>query len=354
MKPKAVIISDIHYSLQTLELADAALKQAVAKANELGVPLIIAGDLHDTKANLRAECVNAIRATLSDMCREEPEHHDNEISHARTYILVGNHDKINEKSEEHALNFLKDLAVIVEKPQFTNDVYLLGDSLYLIPYHHDLIKLRAYLKKIPSEAYIVMHQGILGSEAGHYIQDPTALRLGDVYRHTVISGHYHRRQTIKTGKGKTFSYVGNPYTLNFGEANNPEKGYQILNDDGTLTFVPTNLRKHVVIEGQYFRGELVLQDKVVTPQDLVWIKITGHKAWLHTITRKEVEEYIGFTNFRLDFIANDETIELGDRSNQTQSEILDGLIDALPDEVSKESLKALWRSFNETNQGTGN
>ena len=38
-KPVAVIISDVHYSLKTLELADAAMRLAIAKANNLDVPV---------------------------------------------------------------------------------------------------------------------------------------------------------------------------------------------------------------------------------------------------------------------------------------------------------------------------
>ncbi len=59
-KPIAVIISDVHYDLNTLEVADAALTKAVSKANDLDVMLIICGDLHNTKANLRAECIDAM------------------------------------------------------------------------------------------------------------------------------------------------------------------------------------------------------------------------------------------------------------------------------------------------------
>ena len=55
-KALAVIAGDIHYSLATLAVADSATRQAIAKANELGVPFIANGDTHDTKANMRGEC----------------------------------------------------------------------------------------------------------------------------------------------------------------------------------------------------------------------------------------------------------------------------------------------------------
>ena len=93
-KPVAVLISDVHYNLNNLKLADAAMRQATDKAQILGVPFIVAGDLHDTKANLRGECVNAILETFSHL-------------KLKALVLVGNHDKINEKSEDNALGFLE-------------------------------------------------------------------------------------------------------------------------------------------------------------------------------------------------------------------------------------------------------
>src|ERR1700722_9570126 len=102
-KPIAVLISDVHYNLQTLPLADAAMRQAVFKANTLDVPLIVAGDLHDTKANLRGECIKAMLNTLS-------------LTKHRAHILIGNHDKINEKSPltENSLHFLDGLCELVQ------------------------------------------------------------------------------------------------------------------------------------------------------------------------------------------------------------------------------------------------
>src|SRR5579862_1378127 len=103
VKSLAVLVSDVHYNVHTLKLADAAMRMAIVKANKLEVPLIVAGDLHDTKANLRGECVNAMIETFKQ-CNKPP------------YIIVGNHDRINEKSHEHSLNFLAPYCHIVDSP----------------------------------------------------------------------------------------------------------------------------------------------------------------------------------------------------------------------------------------------
>jgi hypothetical protein len=317
-KPIAVLISDIHFSLATLELASAALTQAVSMSNNLRLPLIVAGDIHDQKANIRGECVKAIMDIL-EKCHEKP------------YVIVANHDRINEKSKEHSLEFLRNTVHLVTEPtEFL--------SLTLLPYYHDLSELRAHLREIEPGSTLIMHQGIQGSDAGHYIQDPTALQHVDVARFNVISGHYHRRQTIKTGFGKTWNYIGNPYSLNFGEANDPEKGFRILNDDGTLDFVPTKLRKHIVFEGDQ---QNPLAGFYASSEDLVWVKLTGTKEWLSSINK---DQYKGM---RLDLIPLDTESKPNEIKTLTQHELLDSIIDNTqntPDQV-KTRVKQLWRKL---------
>lgn len=340
-KPIAVLISDIHYNLTTLPLADAAMRMAITQSNELEVPLIVAGDLHDTKANMRAECVNAMIETFN-LCR------------LKALILIGNHDKINEKSEEHSLKFLEEYVnFIVDKPRkfdvsLEDGDYTLG---YLIPYQHDPKILKSYLTTIPKGSTILMHQGLQGSDSGEYIQDRSALTHDDVKDFRVISGHYHKRQDIKTGPNGLFSYIGNPYTLGFGEANHPEKGFRILMDDGTLEFVPTNLRKHVIKEFDILgdiRAEYVMLDKNINwRQDLLWIKIKGPKSKLPL--KEEVTAYFNLTNhpYRLDLIPTDEELTITQsQAKLPHPELLDTLVTAIDySEDGKSRLKSLWRKL---------
>lgn len=329
-KPLAVFISDIHYTLQTLKLAAASLNQAINKANALNVPLFIPGDLHDTKANIRGECANSMIQTL---CR------------ARTdlYILIGNHDLINEKSDEHSLNFLRAYANIIDVIQFSKEL-----NAYLIPYQSNVKELKTYLSTIPKRSTLIMHQGLQGSSAGDYFQDPTAITTEDVAGFRVISGHYHNRQTIYTPDDGQWDYVGNPYTLNFGEANDPEKGYQILYDDGSLEFVPTNLRKHrkFELDVQWLtNNDLVRPGAYGGKDDLWWVKIHDTYENLSTVTRAKVSEALGLDHFKLDLIVTKkETAVTG--HEKTKGELLDELIDNSDySEERKQRLKELWRNL---------
>lgn len=353
-KPLAVLIADVHYNIHTLKIADAAMRQAIAKANELNVPLIVAGDLHDTKANMRAECVNAMIETFK-LCKISP------------FVMIGNHDKINEKSIEHSLNFLEAAQVqdsdyikwdsgnpitmsplIVEKPFVCRE-------FTLIPYYHDPDELRAYLKTLPEGSRLIMHQGIERSYSGDYIQDKSAIRHADVKDFRVISGHYHRRQDIKTGRARrgavgAFSYIGNPYTLTFGEANDPPKGFQILMDDGILEFVPTNLRKHVVYESSADLNLLPPWTCSIKEDDLVWVRVKDTKERLALLTKEKIACAVGLTKmpFRLDLIPTDTKTQAPDNSKSlSQGELLDSMIDSLSNtnEAQKNRLKKFWKEI---------
>lgn len=326
-KPKAVIISDIHYNINTIFLADLALRSAIKRANELQVPLIVAGDLHDTKANMRGECSTAMINTLT-------------LLEETCYILRGNHDQINEKSSSHSLDFLKLMPNV-----YVIDTFMQIADFNFIPYQHQIAMFEHYLDLVPKGATIIMHQGVKGSSAGDYIQDPTAIDKELLADYRVISGHYHTRQDIKCGRPRQgaiglMSYVGNPYTLNFGEANDPEKGFRVLNQDGTLDFVPTNLRKHIVIDNLDNVPEL-------TQGDIVKVKLTDTKENLAAITKQQIASIINFTDFRLELIPLETNSVLTEHAVVSSEHTLDSLIDNLQNTSvdQKTRLKTLWKDL---------
>lgn len=338
-KPKAVLISDIHFTLTTLELAKKALTMAKDKAFELKVPLIICGDTLDNKAIMRAECVNA----LLDILSYTP------YNYVETLILVGNHDLLNEKGAEHSLRFLDTHCCIVDKPIFNSSL-----ELYLVPYIGDKILLQEVLSKIPKGSTIIMHQGVQSAYMGHYVQDKTSLPKESFEGYRVISGHYHKSQDIECGDS-LYTYVGNPYTLSYGEALDGPKGFKLLNEDNSLTFIPTNLRKHIVLE----RTQYDLLDPVpdYNMGDLVHLKVTGSAIELENLDKNEVgKKLFGHSNFKFDKIAYDLPKTLAsstEKEKLNDSEMLDHIIDTTKESESiKTHLKSLWRELlNETTNG---
>lgn len=282
-RPLFVIISDLHFTISTLDIATEALTLAQNKAHSLRVDLIIAGDLLDTKAIIRAECMNRLLSILPNG--------------PQTFVIPGNHDLLNESSKVNSLSFLNGVDNVIlfeESALITQNGTLVG----LTPYGHKNL--------LDEETSIyVMHTGLNGAHMGHYVQDKSSVNPSDFEGLTVFSGHYHKHQTIKCGKTGSFTYCGSPYTQSFGEANDGPKGFLVVYDDGSFDHIPTNLRKHVIIElttENLISAVYVSQAK---PGDLIWFKVRGPRSGLTTEIRDELTKIYG-PNFKLDLIPVDE------------------------------------------------
>lgn len=335
--PIGVLISDVHYSLSTYKIADKAFRMAIDKAAELRVPLIDAGDLTNDKAILRAECVNTLIETMMYACGRE----------VMVHALVGNHSLINEKGKEHALNFLHGYANVIDRPQY------LFDNVFSIPYQSSADDFLKAIKGLPSRSIVIGHQGTVGGQLGDYVKDPSAFDPALVRDYKVFLGHYHTHYTL----GTTVS-IGNPYTLTFGEAKDPPKGFLVLYSDGSFERVLTNLRSHHVFDRTYdevqnmaLRGpggaffENMGAENSPKTGDLVWLKVTGSRSQLDTLKKSWVSTWIGTENFKLDkiYTDNDNVTEQA-AENKTGPEIMDMVIDHTSDpEDHKAYLKQLWR-----------
>lgn len=329
-KPIAVVISDIHFNLITLPLASAALKAAFAKAEELDVPTVIAGDLHDTKDIIRGKVANELILLLQQ-------------AKTPVYILVGNHDLLNEKSSEHGLNYLRPYATIVDSPHFI----AYPASVCAIPYQNDSKKFSDVLKALSESlmpTVVIAHQGFLGASMGDYVQDKTSIDPATVKDFIIISGHYHRHQTIGT-----VTYIGSPFTMSFGEANDGPKGFLALNEDGTFAREILDLRKHVIIEATVDSEGLHYPETIVRQEDLLWIKIRGSKSELDKINRKHLIDLFGVSNFKFDLISDEAVIKQPLLEKMTNEEFFDTIIDEESEtEKRKTYLKGLFRELIES------
>lgn len=329
-RPIAVCISDIHFNINTLEIASKSLISALHKAEELDTTLIIAGDLHDTKDIIRGKVANTIISILKQ---------------ARTpvKILVGNHDLLNEKGDENGLNYLAPYAQIIDKHTKLG----LYPHLHFIPYQNSTEKFKYIISTINQGALVVMHQGVKGAFMGDYIQDKTSIDSEDLKDFTVISGHYHRHQTIGT-----VTYIGSPYSISFGEAKDTDKGFLILNNDGSFERHILNFRRHKIIELHTkdllsgINGEVPHNTKV-NKDDLLWVKIYGPRSELDKVNKKDIGiKLLGHSNYKLDKIIMESIITGVKEKNMSDGDILDFIIDRLPEiGTQKDFLKKLWREI---------
>lgn len=327
MKPIAVLISDLHFTPSTLELASQAFSMAAAEAKLLDVPFIIAGDTLDSKAIIRGECANRLISLM--------EYHAPGID---TYIMVGNHDRLNEKAPAHTLNFLRPYCTVVDEPT------PLVNDLLLVPYYSDLDELRELISYLgPGSGTWIMHQGLKGAHMGEYIIDNSSIEPEAFDGLRVISGHYHRAQDIKCGQTGLWSYIGTPYTTSFAEAGDGPKGFRVLYDDGTLELIPTNLRKHVILS--YEIGQILEKPPQLLPEDLVWVKVSGPQTELDKLDKKSLGHMLlGHENFKLDKVYTDVASPKEPTEGLDSGTILDNIIDrANETKEQKQVLKRLWR-----------
>lgn len=321
--PLAVLISDIHFNSKNLSVAKQALIAALDKANTLQLPIIIAGDLHDTKRHILADVANELIEVFKS------------YRFLRIYVMIGNHDLINEKSTETALQFLQPWVTLVRELSNLNGIH---DNLYAIPYQSSQKILLEKLALIPSNALVIAHQGLHGAYMGEYTVDSSSIDIEHFRRFkAVISGHYHKHQQIEN-----FTYIGSPYTITYAEANDGPKGFLILNSDGSYTRQILNLRKHIILD-------LEIKDLKAHPHnvdDLIWVKLHGIRSELDKITKEYVGTLIGTQNFKLDIFPTEENHIKQAISNLTAPEILDNIIDKTKDsDEYKQLLKTSWRQY---------
>ncbi len=326
---KAVLISDVHLSIPTLDVASKAMYAAINYAHDNGLPLIVAGDLLDQKALIRGEVANKIIHILTYASEEK----------VSVKILVGNHDLINELSLEHSLNFLKPYAQVIDEVTFDDDL-----KIWFIPYQSSNTKFENLLYSLPNNAHtIICHQGLKTSHMGEYITDRSSTDPEVLAGYRIISGHYHRKQDISLPELGLWSYIGTPYTVTSAEFNDGSKGFCVLYSDGSLEQVPTSLRKHVIV--QRTPDTILGEIPDLNSQDILCIKVSGLYSDLEKLDKKIIGlKHLGHSNFKLDLIPIDAALVNNTFENMTDADIIDSAIDTSNEkDVNKQYLKILWR-----------
>lgn len=322
-KPLAVLISDIHYTVQNLDLCTKALYQAMDKAKELGVELIIAGDLNDSKAVIRGEVANELIHVFKATYHKG----------TRTVVIPGNHDLLSVKDNAHSLNFLRPYTVLLDSPQ---SLY----KMHLIPYQ---ITNEAFLKAIEGlkdGTIVIAHQGFKGANLGSYFKDDSSVDPAAVKHLKIFSGHYHMHQDIGT-----VTYIGSPFTHTFGEANDGPKGYLVIYEDGSYVHHHIKLRKHIIVERTTENLYEMIEN--YSPGDVIQIKVTGTYNDLDNIDKKALGlKLIGSQDFKLDKIYTDSKHKEYKNAKVGTFELLDEIIDNTDEsEEVKISLKQLWKAL---------
>jgi predicted phosphodiesterase len=189
---KYLIVGDIHCKLDNLN----KVNQVFDLVESYNLPTIWLGDLLDSKAIIRAECLSLLYRYFKA----------SKIQHV---ILIGNHDLISLTSIDHSLETLKSLpnVTIIDQPTVI-------DGIAYCPYIHSAEELRKAVKGLKTDV-LFAHLDLTGHDMGQGHISEAGVKLADLkHFKTVISGHWHGN--VKYGN---VEYLGTPFSLSFGESN---------------------------------------------------------------------------------------------------------------------------------------
>jgi DNA repair exonuclease SbcCD nuclease subunit len=192
---KFTIAADLHLKHENME----KIVDLFMMFEEIGNPVILAGDILDNKEIIRGKCLNLL---YHQLCTATIPY----------YILIGNHDYFNADCIDHSLRVLEKLdnVHIIEVP---TEFHTLDCAM--IPYcstEEFYKEIEQYRGKVST---LIIHQGIDGFDFGNgYIEHNgvsiDALKGFDL----VISGHFHKQQ-----EQDNLIYIGSPFSHNYGESN---------------------------------------------------------------------------------------------------------------------------------------
>lgn len=209
------VISDLHLGVHTNSSRwhEIAIEWANWLNSELkskGISdIIFCGDWHHNRSEISVNTLQ-VSADILDI-----------LSDFNIIILIGNHDiYYKHRTDVHSLSVFKGRKniTVVDTVQVVN---VFGRTLTFCPWNTDI-------KDIPECDTIFGHFEIVSFSMNGMKVCEEGLKISDLISRAplTISGHFHTRHEKKFKKG-TILYCGNPFQMDFSDANN-YKGYYIL------------------------------------------------------------------------------------------------------------------------------
>lgn len=211
---KLLTIGDTHFSHNNSDDTNALHEKTLALIEDRKIDVVVVmGDIMHTHGTTKIDVFNRSCAYLRDITKK--------VGRNNTFVLIGNHDRVNNKvgvGEEH---FFASLKKCKEYPIFIDEakiVDILGFKLCMVQYMPPstlISHLNEVVENIEEIDCFFMHQELRGCKIGLETS-----KIGDEWKEEwpqVISGHIHEYH-----KYKNITYVGTPYQVHFGSNNENE------------------------------------------------------------------------------------------------------------------------------------
>lgn len=217
-KPRIGIVSDLHLGVHTnsTQWHDIAIQWANWLASEFKrqniKDIIFCGDWHHNRSEISVNTLQ-VSADILDIFKD-----------FNLIAITGNHDVYyKHRTDVNSLSIFKtreNVTIYDKVVTFT----AFERTITLCPWNTSITD-------IPKSDVIFGHFEIETFKMNTYKVCEEGMRIKDLLQRSnlIISGHFHIRHEKRFGTG-TILYVGNPFQMDFGDADN-KKGYYILDLD---------------------------------------------------------------------------------------------------------------------------
>lgn len=243
-KEVAICINDPHIGKDTIQAFKDNWNECMGIAVSRKIKyILVGGDMFLSRVSQTLSILLTVQECLQ------------EASDAGLIVILepGNHDKVDQedvRSYCHIFKGINNVIVVDEHMAVTppdSDV-----AIHMMPYFPETGSFKERLKRVEliedKKNLLYCHQGINGGLA--HSDDSSNKELPThIFKRfdATLVAHYHNRVRLE---GTNIYYIGSSRQHNFGE--DTEKGYTIINNDGSFDFVENQINtRYITFEGQF-------------------------------------------------------------------------------------------------------
>jgi len=301
----AIIIGDIHIKTDNIEQIN-LFRSKIIQVIQNKKPdfIVMLGDILDTHERIHTTCLNKAYEIINDIRKFAP-----------TYILVGNHDMINNQqflTTEHWMNGMKEWknVIVVDKVVKENN-FIFCPYVYPGRFEEALSSLEEDWK---SASAIFCHQEFYGSKFGAITSvdgDKWELNYPNI-----ISGHIHKSQKPQSN----IYYTGSSIQVAFGETDKPIIPFATFKEDGTYDIEEIDLQLPVKKIVYMDIDDIESYDVPTNTEDKIKITLNGDYNEFKTLKKTKKFKEIIDKGIKVVFKAKKNEVKL---KNEKLQEILD-------------------------------
>lgn len=237
-KPIGVLVNDVHLNKDNGDLIKDIFCQIIDLCDKLKVDKIFCGgDIFTNRSGQPLSCLTDWKEVLENIASNDK----------HLYVIPGNHDKTDPDDNKSYLDVYSEKCINVYREAGVLEIseYL---AICFIPYFSDEKWLSEYdnlkhkLKDCEANKLILItHSGFDGvmNNDGSRVESLIKPSMFKDFTNVLI-GHYHNASKL----AENVIYTGSAYQNNFGE-NIIDKGFTIIYDDGTISFVKSKFPKYI-------------------------------------------------------------------------------------------------------------